>query len=109
METKKIYKLSFGEWVILVGGVLSVGASHARIGVNTKGVEANKATIKAEVERVRKYSYDRTYEAKREIKLLRDEFRGDHDSIVELKTDMKHILREQEKTNKLLEQLNNKK
>ena len=104
-ERKEIFKLTFGEWVLLAGGILSVGASHARIGMNTKDISNNRTYIKDEVQKTRQYSYDKTYEMRQEFRELKASYEADHDSIIELKSDMKHIIKEQEKTNKLLEQI----
>ena len=104
-ERKEIFRLTFGEWVLLAGGVLSVGASHARIGMNTKGIDNNKAYFKEEIQKARQYSYDKTYEMRQDFKDLKSAYEADHDAIIELKGDVKHILREQEKMNKLLEQI----
>lgn len=104
-EKKAIFKLTFGEWVLLIGGILSVGASHARIGMNTKGIDDNKTYVKEEIQKTRQYSYDKTYEMRQEFRELKASYEADHDSLIGLEADMKHVIREQEKTNKLLEQI----
>ena len=91
--------------VTLAGGVYSYAESQVEIKKNSESINGNKVYFKEEIHKVRQYSYDKTYEMRQDFRELKSAYDADHDAIIELKSDVKHILREQEKMNKLLEQI----
>ena len=91
--------------ITLAGGVYSYAESRVQIKKNVEAINNNKLHFQGEIKKVRQYSYDRTHEMKQDFRELRASYESDHDAVIELKGDVKHILREQEKMNKLLEQI----
>ena len=123
IENKKYLKLSFGEWVILTGAVLSVGSSHARIGSNTSNIKDNTANIEKnkafgiardhKIEQVkqdgrdyaRDYAYRKVSEVDREIEKLTDLVNLLSESKVATQIEISHIKKNQEETIELLKDL----
>ena len=103
-ESSPIFKLTFGEWVLLVGGVLSVGASHARIGMNGKNIEANKVHIDEQVRELNRYHREAINDIKVSLHRIKESHDTDHDDVISLKSDVKHILQCQAKMTGLLEE-----
>jgi septal ring factor EnvC (AmiA/AmiB activator) len=91
--------------ITLAGGVYSYAESQVEIKKNSEGINGNKVYFKEEIQKARQYSYDKTYEMRQDFRELKSAYDADHDAIIELKSDVKHILKEQEKMNKLLEQI----
>ena len=126
-EKKLIYKLSFGEWVLLIGGILSVGSSHARIGTNTNMSTENRHMIKenkafgmareksiSEVsvntkEYARDYAYRKSVEIKKEVEKNDISIHAIREENVETRVKLSHIEKNQEKVLELLEKLINNK
>lgn len=115
---KKYLKLSFGEWVILVGAVLSVGASHARIGSNTDNIKINSSSIEKNKafgiardhkieqtkqdsrEYARDYAYRKVSEVDRDIEKLTDLVGILSESKVATQIEISHIKEDQEEIKK---------
>ena len=131
---KLIYKLSFTEWAILGGLVISFGSSHSRIGSNTDSIIENRHMINenksfgiarekkiSEVsintkEYAREYAYRKTIEIKKDVLKHDSDIHLIREENVETRVKLSHIEKNQEKQEKnqekileLLEKIINKK
>lgn len=120
---KLIYKLSFTEWAILGGLVISFGSSHARIGSNTDSIIENRHMINenksfgiAREKRISEVSintkeYARDYAYRKTIEIKKDVLKHDTDihlireENVETRVKLSHIEKNQEKQEKNQEKI----
>ena len=121
-ENKTYGRLTFGEWVLFVGGLISVGSSHARVNFNSDKIDSNKISINENkafgIARDKKHVDTREYardhitrkatELNKGIEKNDDSIHVIREKMVEAKVERSHLEKNQERMITILEKLINK-